>query len=535
MKKIILTLAILLLAYSINAQEWTTMGEAGFSEDVLQYGGRKSATLAINSAGEVYVAYICDNENPLLVRIKKFDGQDWILVGNPINYNDNAYGYNVNIEIDPDDNIYVGFWGLDTDKSILENIKRQLVYMFNGASWDELGNFQLTDGIPSASDSFIDGDGYYCVHYYQDDYGYVVKRYTGSGWEIVGNTSMNPTMPTAQIGQPCYALDNDGNIWVSYFDGENGLGLSVNKFDGTSWTKHSTWISSEEASATSIIIADNNTPYVAHVEYAYATPQLFKYTGTDWVLEHTNGYNGEVETALAKDSYGNIFHVCGGLVSKLPVSSGNWEILAGSIPGGYDYIDMVGDNFGNIFACFKDVNNSGKLTVYKHTENKTVTFNIAEGLEPEIELAGHGTQTATGGTTVFENIPVTPYPGIAYTAELMGYETITGNVMVDGDEVVDLTLVITGIIDAEKKPYDIYPNPSNGIINLTGFRRAGAALLCLEIADITGKTIYTREGAPMNVLPDAPIQIDLTNKPKGIYFLTIKTETGVYTEKLIIQ
>ncbi len=73
---------------------------------------------------------------------------------------------------------------------------------------------------------------------------------------------------------------------------------------------------------------------------------------------------------------------------------------------------------------------------------------------------------------------------------------------------------------------NIYPNPSNGIFtieNLTGFQN----LLGLEITDITGKTIPTME--------HAPLQIDISNQPKGIYFIKIQTETGIYTEKIIIQ
>ncbi len=518
MKKIFITLAVFLTAFCVNAQDWTTVGEAGFSEDALQWGGRKSVELTVNSIDEVYVAYICDNETDKAVRVKKFNGENWVLVGNPIDFYDNNYHFNVNIETLPNDDIYVAFAAYDGTE------KRQVIYKFNETIWEEIGNFKLTEGAQIDSDSFIDGDGNYCIYFYESAVGYVVKRYSGSDWETIGST---PVVPLGyHPGQVCFDIDNNGNIWMSCYGGGlgTGLGLSVYTFDGTSWTLHTGYISSGEGSATSIIIADDNTPYVAHIEYLELTPELFKYTGTEWVLEHNNGGGiGESETALAKDSYGNIFHLSEGIVGKLSVNTGSWESLT-DIPATGLYAPMVGDNAGTVYVAFQDVDNSNKLTVYKHTENKTVTFNIADGLAPEITLTGYGTQTATNGSTTFENVAITSYPGIAYTVELANYETITGNIIVDNDEVIDLTLISTDIQDIQNNNINIYPNPSNGTFTITNYE---LQITNIEIIDITGKTIYNQQF----VIRNSQFVI---NKA-GIYFIKINTETGIYTEKLIIQ
>ena len=84
-----------------------------------------------------------------------------------------------------------------------------------------------------------------------------------------------------------------------------------------------------------------------------------------------------------------------------------------------------------------------------------------------------------------------------------------------------------GIKVPQKDGFAIYPNPTSGVLNLTGFQN----LLGFEITDITGKTICTMGHVPLNV----PLQINLSNHPKGIYFITIKTNNGIYTEKLIIK
>jgi len=182
-----------------------------------------------------------------------------------------------------------------------------------------------------------------------------------------------------------------------------------------------------------------------------------------------------------------------------------------------------------------DNNEAVSITLTALSETYDVTFNISGGLEPEITLGNYGTFTATGGTYTFTDVYESTGQGILYSVELDGYQTVVDYLIVDGDETVDITLVITSIQNIENNIFEIYPNPSNGILNILGSNRAGEGLLGLEITDITGQIIYTR-GIVLNDMPsDVPLQIDLSNKPKGVYFLTIKTETGVYTDKLIIQ
>ncbi len=164
----------------------------------------------------------------------------------------------------------------------------------------------------------------------------------------------------------------------------------------------------------------------------------------------------------------------------------------------------------------------------------SVTFNITDELEPQITLTGYGTQTAIAGATIFTDVEETPSPGIEFTANLVGYEVYTDNVIVDGDEIVEINLIPTNIQSLENQ-ISIYPNPSNGIFTVTnpqGFKN----LVGLEITDITGKIIYSKDKA---YLVSTTTQIDLTrghaHLHKGIYFITINTAKGIFTQKLIIQ
>ncbi|RLD50939.1 MAG: hypothetical protein DRJ05_18980, partial [Bacteroidetes bacterium] len=65
-------------------------------------------------------------------------------------------------------------------------------------------------------------------------------------------------------------------------------------------------------------------------------------------------------------------------------------------------------------------------------------------------------------------------------------------------------------------------------LNLTNFGN----LLGLRITDITGKTIYAK--THKRTCPLA-LQIDLSNQPKGMYFIKIENENKIHSKKILIQ
>jgi len=88
----------------------------------------------------------------------------------------------------------------------------------------------------------------------------------------------------------------------------------------------------------------------------------------------------------------------------------------------------------------------------------------------------------------------------------------------------EITISInTGDFEAFLENISIYPNPTNKILNLTGFSQPSK----LKITDITGKVICTMKHIPM--------QIDLSNYSKGIYIFRFQTENRIFSEKLIIK
>jgi len=98
----------------------------------------------------------------------------------------------------------------------------------------------------------------------------------------------------------------------------------------------------------------------------------------------------------------------------------------------------------------------------------------------------------------------------------------------------EITISINTVIhDNSLHEISIYPNPSRGILNLTGF--GNPLVLGLKISDNAGRTIFQSEDENRSQYSKSSIQIDLSHFEKGIYLFQIKTRSEIYTEKLIIQ
>lgn len=86
--------------------------------------------------------------------------------------------------------------------------------------------------------------------------------------------------------------------------------------------------------------------------------------------------------------------------------------------------------------------------------------------------------------------------------------------------VIEYDSMSSGINNYEKPIFKIYPNPSTGIINVRGFQ-----IQEIEVIDYTGRTIKY----------SGTLTIDLTEYPKGIYFIKVTSTEGVITRKIVLQ
>ena len=84
-----------------------------------------------------------------------------------------------------------------------------------------------------------------------------------------------------------------------------------------------------------------------------------------------------------------------------------------------------------------------------------------------------------------------------------------------------------GVNDASlQKSTHISPNPSNGVFEVKTAKNA--KLVSVEIHDATGRKVFENLN-PKN------IRFDVTKLTNGVYLVTVKTDKGTETQKLIIK
>lgn len=85
-----------------------------------------------------------------------------------------------------------------------------------------------------------------------------------------------------------------------------------------------------------------------------------------------------------------------------------------------------------------------------------------------------------------------------------------------------------GISHNNSRPaISIYPNPSNGKFQISVGNLQQSENFNLEIFNIEGKQIYQSINSNS--------EIELSNQPKGIYFLKIYYGQSIFNEKIFIQ
>ena len=81
----------------------------------------------------------------------------------------------------------------------------------------------------------------------------------------------------------------------------------------------------------------------------------------------------------------------------------------------------------------------------------------------------------------------------------------------------------TGINNYRNSAFTVFPNPSNGMINLDIDE---IEIQSVNITDLTGKTVFLNRETQQN-------RIDISELKSGIYFVTVKTINGRFTTKIL--
>jgi hypothetical protein len=150
----------------------------------------------------------------------------------------------------------------------------------------------------------------------------------------------------------------------------------------------------------------------------------------------------------------------------------------------------------------------GPWQIYEFNQNVT-GFNTGNILTPgtnyEIQVRAYCNQAKT---------ILTPWTASTFF-------TTTGSGIAEGMWGVDATVLQS----------KVFPNPNQGTFSAVIY--GGSENFTMTIRDITGREIYSRQYAAG--MEGTPIDIELNNAAKGVYFLQITSGEAQHVEKLIIR
>ncbi|NOQ27572.1 MAG: T9SS type A sorting domain-containing protein [Bacteroidales bacterium] len=179
-------------------------------------------------------------------------------------------------------------------------------------------------------------------------------------------------------------------------------------------------------------------------------------------------------------------------------------------------------------------------------ENKTIEeslsrlfFNVTfEALDAElhiienvaVEFNGLTQYTDSIGKTIFTEVETGD--NLSFTLSKEGFWDYDSTLnLVNADVMCSASLSsTTGITTVNERDFKVYPNPSSGIFNLEILNSKNSTYI-VKIYDIIGSVVYIKNiESNHNILE----QIDITNKSKGIYLLSIESNKGSVLCKRII-
>ncbi|SUP53560.1 Por secretion system C-terminal sorting domain [Weeksella virosa] len=230
----------------------------------------------------------------------------------------------------------------------------------------------------------------------------------------------------------------------------------------------------------------------------------------------------------------------------------SWEVIA-SVKRDYNFSLLVRDNnpIGgqtarkNFLVRVQDVGpfkvtSQATAEVWDAQENPqaTITWDVAgtdansiNATEVDIFLSLDGGKTFD--KEIAKNVPNTG----SYTFNIpAGSDTTKARIMVKASDNIFLAVnsanftiknASMGVNDASlQKSTHISPNPSNGVFEVKTAKNA--KLVSVEIHDATGRKVFENLN-PKN------IRFDVTKLTNGVYLVTVKTDKGTETQKLIIK
>lgn len=184
-------------------------------------------------------------------------------------------------------------------------------------------------------------------------------------------------------------------------------------------------------------------------------------------------------------------------------------------------------------SCGNDaVTNAASLTVYNNaviTEQPIdASLNVGDDAIFSVTATDViGYQWQKGGVNIFGATSDTYTINSVETTDAGSYNVVVSGLCNDlPSDVVSLSIA-TSVNDLNQYGINVYPNPSNGIFNISYDKNIEAVEV--TITSVDGKVIYHE-----NQLSDNNV-VDVSNESKGIYILKFVNDGNTYISRLVIE
>jgi hypothetical protein len=364
--------------YKLNSGSWSSIGIVG--NTYLEYNRSITTTdLAIDANDTLYVAYGDDNNNRL-AKVKKFDGSNWLLVGN--GSLSPGYATRLHIIVDTINSVYMSCASSYNPSST--TAEYGVVRRFNGTTWNRVGldSFVLKQKM-SLPTMVLDTAGIPALLFIgQEEFRKIqLRKFDGTNWGTILGTTMGITNSPAESFLLFSATTPDGTnayVTTSKFNNSNFDSSAVLRYDNGAWTL----IGKSDAAhwsglITEIAVHPNGQPWIVVSNFSNSQYSVWRYDGVKWINTNKPGTQSGGPVSLCFDDAGTAYFAHQaytiGLYTMKYTLSGGWQNIGSPIPSNnsFAFIRMKTDRNGapHLLGGIHGSQNQYAFGIYRYSNN----------------------------------------------------------------------------------------------------------------------------------------------------------------------
>jgi hypothetical protein len=486
--------AYLIKLNSIGQRQWATYyGGSGNEMNLL--GGKLG--IATDLAGNVFLAGLTNSTNNIAANghqnspggtmnayLAKFDASGNRLWGT---YYGGTFGYGYSVATDFEGNVYLAGTTQSTTGISVNGFQSS----FGGSRDAFLAKFNAAGNIIWAT---------YCGGADSDEGWNVCTDASGNVY-LAGFTSSTGGIAAGGFQNSYGGGDNDAfvvkydsagtRLWGTYFGGSGDeMELYAGDVSVAADINGNVYLTGLTTSTNGLASGGHQNTFGGGGQDAFLVK--FDPTGSRVWSTYYGGSDNDRGYSVATDVQGNVFMV-GRTSSTNGIASGGFQNTPPGVPEAFiATFDPAGNRLCASYYGWTGVEDANDVAV-----DDAGHVYLAGGTEDTINIASGGFQNFYGGGT--------------FDAMLVKFSACT----------------TTGVHDADlSSSFQIYPNPTRGIIRISGIENLTAKI---QISDIQGKVIYQMEKLQNGFI------VDLTEYADGLYFVRISTDTETFDKSFVIR